>query len=171
MRERRGTRLGQLFTLTGLILGLTGCFLFTEHEHGGAGGYGYFESGCGPADGPALTLHLTERPVSCERLHEIDYNAPDLEHLGIDLYGISRPEAGHAHRVGPDVTTAHTGGWARQCPGDGGACAERGVGRVTFGETTRGEALVEVDLTFEDGARVRGRYPLQRCEARILFCG
>lgn len=171
MRERHGTRLGRLFTVTGLILGLTGCFLFAEHERGGAGGYGYVEPSCGPADGPALTIHLTEHPVSCERVSEINYNAPELGHLSLDLYGISQPEPGHVHRVGPDVTTAHEGGWARRCPGDGEACVPAASGRVTFGETDAGVAFVDIDLRFEGGARLRGRYPLEPCERPPLLCG
>ena len=155
-----------------LVPVLAGCYLFGTHEgHSEELSYAYYETTCGPTDGPAMTIHLTEEQATCERLHEIHYNAPELEHVRLDVYGINQPEPGHSQPIGPLVAGPLEGGWARKCPGSGVACIPVVSGGVAFGETDRGEATVEVNLVFEEDHRVKGRFPLQQCEARISFCG
>lgn len=132
--------------------------------------------GCGPTDGPALEIYLTqtEYQASCSRLPRVGwYGTPAEEPFTrVFLLGIDSPEEGSftLHTGSEDGPSYSEGGWAHRCEA-GKACVASVAGTVTFGPMdVQGRTPVAVDVQFEDGSRVSNQYVAKTCDWEYI-CG
>lgn len=125
---------------------------------------------CGPTDGPATEIYLSEDLLQCDRVPVMWFEEPQQQtFIRIILLGF-RPPTGGTFTLGHDPEYAgFRGGTAYSCA-QGGGCEQTCQGTVTFGEPTEeGRIPLQVHLQFE-GEQVAGTYEAALCEQKYL-CG
>ena len=155
--------------LVGLVVSMVlgGCSI-AGWSPGGDEPTGIWFPSCGPADGPAVEIQLSEAAPTCpgER-PRLDY--PNLR---ISLYGTADLEPGSALEFGGSVDPGvgfSRGGFGARCSApDECRRVERGTVRV--GRQTEEATVIQIDLRYEDGGSESVRARLARCE-RPFFCG
>ena len=134
---------------------------------------------CGPTDGPAFQILLTEKEIGCGEADGVGPWAPGSPaHVFISAYGKDAPEVPSTLVLGPDAIRERTyseGGQAWRCDASG-ECVEVERGTVAFSAAPRGapagSVTASVALVFEDGSKISERYLVHRCvPEEPVLCG
>lgn len=156
------------FLLFGLLLGFTvsSCSFTNQHDTLNLS-HAYLSPSCGPTDGPALDLYLTNGPVGCDKLYG---SLLEESAVRISMYGFTQPTIPSTISLKtPAASGYNKGGFATYCL-EAETCMNTRSGTVHFTTSRNGAVMVSVDLTFESGHRVSGTFKTQTCERRFL-CG
>lgn len=121
---------------------------------------------CGPADGPAFDVIISENRLRCAYPRRSP--APGQTYLRIWVLGEDEPEMPSTLEVGTGGSV-YEGVAAEHCVKDD-TCMNATDGSVGFGILSRGAESVSYDLMFEDGSNRSGVVRFERCERRFP-CG
>ncbi|MBN8611084.1 MAG: hypothetical protein J0L92_10895 [Deltaproteobacteria bacterium] len=122
---------------------------------------------CGPADGAALTITISDAldVPSCSA----DPERPSTSFYIHDLGGATLPPTAGATITS---TTAASNGTGSVCPGGRPPCRVSETWSVTFTSyADDGAASGQYAITFEDGAMSTGTFQATRCEVGGRICG
>jgi hypothetical protein len=158
MMRRNLRQLQVLLTLVTLLVWAPGCDPADDFTPRGEFLYATASNDCGPADGPAVSINLTQRADTAM--------APAPPALTFYIW----ENATSISRRRIEVGSSSVQGSARLCP-VGGECVIDDSGFVRFGRAAWGDVVEgEYDVHFADGTRRTGAFQAAWQERRIL-CG